>query len=51
MCNLGSTLKEKGLLVQAFEFWWKALRIQPTFWAVLVRESRTPLVHTAHEIP
>jgi hypothetical protein len=35
MCNVGSTLKEMGLLVQAFEFWWKALHIQPTFWAVL----------------
>ena len=33
---MGSTFKVMGLPVQAFEFWWKALRIQPTFWDVLV---------------
>lgn len=36
MCNMGSTLKVMGLTVQAFEFWWKALRTHPTFWDVLV---------------
>lgn len=35
MCNMGTTLRAMGLTVQAFEFWWKALRIQPTFWDVL----------------
>lgn len=34
---MGSTFKAMGLIVQAFEFWWKALHIRPTFWDVLVR--------------
>lgn len=37
MCNMGSTFKVMGLTVQAFEFWWKALHTQLTFWDVLVR--------------
>jgi hypothetical protein len=36
MCNMGSNFMVMGFTVQAFEFWWKALRIQPTFWDVLV---------------
>lgn len=41
MCNMGSTFKDMGLPIQAFEFWWKALRTQPTFWDVLVRTERS----------
>jgi protein O-GlcNAc transferase len=37
---MGSTFKAMGLIVQAFEFWWKALHIQPTFWDALVRIKR-----------
>lgn len=40
MCNMGSTFMVMGLPIQAFEFWWKALRTQPTFWDVLVRSER-----------
>ena len=36
MCNMGSTFKSMGLMAQAFEFWCKALHIQPTFWDALV---------------
>ena len=39
MCNMGSTFKVMGLVVQAFEFWWKALHTQPTFWDVLVCDT------------
>ncbi|KAF9645150.1 hypothetical protein BDM02DRAFT_3189965 [Thelephora ganbajun] len=35
MCNMGSTFKVMGLTVQAFEFWWKALHIQPALWDAL----------------
>jgi len=38
---MGSTFKVMGLPIQAFEFWWKALRTQPTFWDVLVRTTRS----------
>lgn len=41
MCNIGSTFKGMGLPIQAFEFWWRALRTQPTFWDVLVRTERS----------
>ena len=34
---MGSTFSVMGLSLQAFEFWWKALRIRPTFWDALVR--------------
>ena len=43
MCNMGSTFKVMGLMVQAFEFWWKALHTQPTFWDVLVCNARVTI--------
>lgn len=46
---MGSTLKMMGLPVQAFEFWWKALHIQPTFWDVLVRSKHSVECSAIHE--
>lgn len=37
MCNIGTTLRMLGKNEQAFEWWWKALRIRPTYWDIFVR--------------
>ncbi|CAL1695844.1 unnamed protein product [Somion occarium] len=35
MCNMGTTSRMLGENDQAFEWWWKALRIHPTYWDAL----------------
>ena len=47
---MGSTFKAMGLPVQAFEFWWKALHAQPTFWDVLVRVKMQYYISDVHGI-
>lgn len=36
MCNLGVNLLQMNLPVQAFECWWKALKLSPVNWDILV---------------
>lgn len=36
MCNLGVILRFMDRLVQAFEWWWKALQLSPISWDILV---------------
>lgn len=38
MCNLGTTLKTLQRPIEAFEWWWKALQLRPTYFEVLVSQ-------------
>lgn len=36
MSNIGTTMKALGQTDKAYEWWWKALQIRPTYWDALV---------------
>lgn len=42
MCNLGTTVKAMGQTDQAYEWWWKALQIQPMYWDAMVSRDPEP---------
>ncbi|KAI0825131.1 glycosyl transferase family 41-domain-containing protein [Trametes gibbosa] len=35
MSNIGTTMKALGKIEQAYEWWWKALQLRPTYWDAL----------------
>ncbi|KAH9944382.1 TPR-like protein [Epithele typhae] len=35
MNNIGTAMKAQGQIQKAFEWWWKALQVRPTFWDAL----------------
>lgn len=36
MGNIGTTMKAMGRTDQAYEWWWKALQLYPTYWDATV---------------
>ncbi|KAH9950334.1 TPR-like protein [Amylocystis lapponica] len=51
MSNIGTTLKAMGRNDEAYEWWWKALQIRPTYWDVLdnIVGMLFALAQTAHD--
>lgn len=39
MCNMGAIMKKLGHPDHAYNWWWKALQLRPTYWDVTVRCS------------
>lgn len=36
MSNIGTIMKALGDHNQAYEWWWKAIRVRPTYWDAIV---------------
>ena len=45
MSNIGTTMKALGQTEQAYEWWWKALQLRPTYWDALVSTSSPALLY------
>jgi protein O-GlcNAc transferase len=39
MCNIGAVMRKLGRPDEAYNWWWKALQLQPAYWAVTVPYS------------
>ena len=40
MSNIGTTMKALGQTEKAYEWWWNALQLSPTYWDALVSSPR-----------
>ncbi|OJT15839.1 hypothetical protein TRAPUB_3437 [Trametes pubescens] len=52
MSNIGTTMKALGQTDKAYEWWWKALQIRPTYWDALVSALTfvlIPLAEHSHQ--
>ena len=45
MNNIGTTMKALGRNDQAYEYWWKAIQTQPTYWDAIVRTRFLTFIH------
>ncbi|KAI0756987.1 TPR-like protein [Daedaleopsis nitida] len=51
MSNIGTTMKALGQVEKAYEWWWKALQLRPTYWDALdnILGMTFNLAHSTHD--